>query len=82
MLTHGMAYNDVGLPCAIGSSADRPPSPARVVEIIHLLRHAGADAGGAFEVVQCGGPDLPRGAEMQQQRTFACGADAGDLVER
>ena len=66
----------------MGSLAASQPSPARVVEIIHLLRHARADARRAFQVVQRRGPYLPRGAEMQQQRAFARGADTGDLVER
>ena len=39
--------------------AATPPSPPRVIKIIHLLRHARADPGRAFEVVQRGGLTFP-----------------------
>src|SRR5690606_20833104 len=50
--------------------------------VIDLARHSLGNAIDSFQVGQAGARHRPRGAEMQQQRLFATGADAWYFVER
>src|SRR5262249_60090385 len=50
--------------------------------IINLFCHGLADAGDAFQLSGTGARHRPRRTEMVQQRPFAPGTDAGNLVER
>src|SRR5579883_866453 len=50
--------------------------------IINLFCDDFADAGDALKVGEPGGRDGTRRPEMVQEGALACGADAGDLVER
>lgn len=61
---------------------DRAQSSIGVVEIVDSLRHAGADAGDALQVLQSRRTHLACSAEMQQQSPLASRADAGNFIER
>src|SRR4030095_12961682 len=55
---------------------------AFVKKIIDGLRHLGANAGHALEILAAGARHSLGRTEVLEQRTFACWADTGDFVER
>jgi hypothetical protein len=56
--------------------------PVWVIEVVNGLRDGLADTRRSLEILEACRAHFSRRAEMQQQRTLARRADAGDLVER